>query len=367
MRFTFLLIIILTLSISACRNKSYPNLASEKLWVDINGNRINAHGGGILKFEGKYYWFGTYLVERSRKNESDEGVSCYSSVDLKNWKFEGLVLQTVDDKLSPLSRGCIIERPKVIHNKMTGKFVMWFHHELKGEGYSSALTALAVSDKITGPYEYKKSFRPNAKTWPLNYPDSLKTSFKNKISLLNVEGEKKKGLIVNGFFLRRDFEIGQMSRDMTLFVDTDEKAYHIHSSENNQTIHISELTDDYMDFTGKYIRVLAGEANEAPAIVKNNDKYYMISSGCTGWKPNPARSASSTKMMGDWKNIGNPIDGTQQQIATTFNAQSTHIIKMKDGYILMADKWTPSEIQKSEHLWLSLQFKNEKPIITQFD
>ena len=367
MRLFFLLLISLILSISACKNEKYSHFASEKLWVDINGNQINAHGGSILKFEGFYYWFGTYLIERSKKDESDEGISCYSSADLKNWTFEGLVLQTVENKLSPLTRGCIIERPKVIHNKMTGEFIMWFHHELKGEGYSSALTALAVSDKITGPYEYKKSLRPNAKTWPLNYPDSLKTQFKNKTNLLDFEGKKKKELIVNGYFLQRDFDIGQMSRDMTLFVDTDEKAYHIHSSENNQTIHISELTDDYMNFTGKYIRVLPGEANEAPAIVKNNDKYYMVSSGCTGWKPNPARAAMSTEIMGIWENLGNPINGTQQQISTTFNSQSTHIIKIKNKYILMADRWNPSEIQKSEHLWLSLQFKNEKPIITQFD
>jgi hypothetical protein len=60
-----------------------------------------------------------------------------------------------------------------------------------------------------------------------------------------------------------------MARDMTLFVGVDGKAYHIHSSENNQTLHVAELTDDYQNFTRKYTRVLEGKANEAPAIFKH--------------------------------------------------------------------------------------------------
>jgi len=35
-----------------------------------------------------------------------------------------------------------------------------------------------------------------------------------------------------------------MAREMTLFVDDDGKAYHIYSSEENSTTHISLLTDD---------------------------------------------------------------------------------------------------------------------------
>lgn len=46
-----------------------------------------------------------------------------------------------------------------------------------------------------------------------------------------------------------------MSRDMTLFVDDDGKAYHIYSSEDNLTLQIAELSDDYLSHTGKYIRI----------------------------------------------------------------------------------------------------------------
>lgn len=56
-------------------------------------------------------------------------------------------------------------------------------------------------------------------------------------------------------FVKRDLKDGQMSRDMTLFVDDDGKAYHIYSSEDNLTLQIAELADDYLSHTGKYIRI----------------------------------------------------------------------------------------------------------------
>ena len=83
----------------------------------------------------------------------------------------------------------------------------------------------------------------------------------------------KKGLLV-----KRDLEGGQMSRDMTVYVDDDGKAYHIYSSEENLTLQIAELTDDYTAHTGRYVRVAPGGHNEAPAIFKHNGTYWMITS-----------------------------------------------------------------------------------------
>ena len=44
-----------------------------------------------------------------------------------------------------------MERPKVIYNAKTGKFVMWLHLELKGQGYGPARAAVAVSDSPAVP------------------------------------------------------------------------------------------------------------------------------------------------------------------------------------------------------------------------
>ena len=45
--------------------------------------------------------------------------------------------------------------------------------------------------------------------------------------------------IEEGVHARHDLEDGQMSRDMTLFVDDDNKAYHIYSAEENLTLNIA--------------------------------------------------------------------------------------------------------------------------------
>jgi beta-xylosidase len=335
-----------------------------EIWPDTEGEHINAHGGGILYYNNTWYWFGESRLSRSEKDRSRYGVSCYSSKDLLNWKNEGLALRVVNDTVSLLRQGCVIERPKVIYNKKTGMFVMWFHHELKGKGYTAALTGVAVSDNITGPYKYLRSLRPNAGIWPQNFPEEYKKSTVKEGELKSGSNEWKV-VVMEGLFVRRDFEGGQMARDMTLFVDKDGKAYHIHSSEENMTLHFSELTDDYLDFTGKYFRVLPGGSNEAPAIFFNKGKYYMFTSGTTGWKPNPARLSVSKKLTGDWRTIGNPCRGTDNENKITFGSQSTYILPFqgKSSYIYMGDRWLPENLADSRHIWLPVEWEKGIPVI----
>jgi hypothetical protein len=125
-----------------------------KVWKDTDGVHINAHGGGILYYNGQYYWFGEHKVAGEKGNKAYVGVSCYSSKDLYNWKNEGIALSVVKDSSHPLAEGCIIERPKVIYNPKTRQFVMWFHHEPKNKGYAGALSGIAAADTPTGPYRY---------------------------------------------------------------------------------------------------------------------------------------------------------------------------------------------------------------------
>lgn len=340
-----------------------------QLWLDNNGEHINAHGGGFLFFNDTYYWFGEHKTEGEAGNKANVGVHCYSSKDLYNWKDEGIALSVSNDSSSLIVKGCIIERPKVIYNTKNKQFVMWFHHELKGKGYDAAMTGVAVSDKVTGPYTYIKSINPNKGEWPLNYPDNLKTVSSN------LEGVKRwseawNEEMVKGAILKRDFERGQMARDMTLFVDDDGKAYHIHSSEENTTLHIAALSDDYLQFTGKYTRVLINKSNEAPAIFKKGEKYFMITSGLSGWKPNAARSAVADHPLGPWSALGNPCRGSKEEVEKTFYSQSTFVLPIqgkKDTFIFMADRWTPENAIEGRYIWLPIEFEDEKPIIKWYD
>lgn len=316
-------------------------------WLDTDGVPINAHGGGVVFHEGKYHWFGEHKVEGDRGNYAWVGVRCYSSADLFTWKNEGIVLPVSDQPGSEIEAGCIMERPKVIHNKRTGKFALWFHLELKGQSYKAARTAVAVADKVTGPYRYLRSFRPNAGHWPVGFEASR-------------DGKSAPHLI-------RDHQVGQMSRDMTLFVDDDGKAYHIAASEENETLHISLLNDDYLDFTGKFIRVGAGRFHEAPAIVKHGGKYWMITSGCTGWAPNAARSLVAERLTGPWKELANPCVGINPDNGLgpekTFGGQSTYLLPVqgKPGTVIaMFDVWRPKNAIDGRYLWLPVEFGEDR-------
>jgi hypothetical protein len=77
-------------------------------------------------------------------------------------------------------------------------------------------------------------------------------------------------------YFKRDFEKGQMSRDMTLFVDEDESTYHITASEENQTLLISKLSDDYLSLTNEYVRVFPGGRNEATTIFKKRRQLFYV-------------------------------------------------------------------------------------------
>ena len=333
-----------------------------ELWLDNRGVHINAHGGGILFYNDKYYWFGEHKGEYS--NNALVGITCYSSEDLYNWQYEGVVLSVEDDTASDITSGCIMERPKVIYNPQTHKFVMYFHLELKGQGYNAARVGIAVSDQVTGPYKYLKSCRPNAGLFPENMTDEQKTATAQPADFEKWWTPEWFQAVNDGMFVRRDLESGQMSRDMTLFVDDDGKAYHIYASEENLTLQLAELTDDYLGYTGKYVRIAPGGHNEAPAIFKKDGKYFMITSGCTGWEPNAARLFSAETIYGPWTEHPNPCVGDDANLS--FHSQGTfilHVMSKKDVFIFMADRWIPRHPIDGRYVWLPIQFENGLPVL----
>lgn len=356
-----LLITLVVISSIACKNNlKYNSFTPGEIWTDKNDVHINAHGGGILYNNGKYYWFGEHKTEGQEGNMANVGVHCYSSTDLYNWKDEGISL-AVDSigSGSDIEKGCILERPKVIYNQKTKKYVMWFHLEPKGKGYKGALSGVAVSDNVTGPYIYQKAVRPNAGYFPVNVKDIHKGE--NKAQGLEFDGGSLPANVDTLNILGRDMKEGQMARDMTLFVDDDGKAYHIYSSEENSTLHIALLTDDYLSHSGIYTRNFPGRFMEAPAMFKHAGKYYLMMSGCTGWSPNQARSAVADSILGQWRELGDPCIGDTTK--TTFHSQSTFILPIhgKEGqFIYMGDRWRPKNAIDGRYVWLPVRFQGER-------
>jgi len=290
-------------------------------WKDEDGQLINAHGAGVLYFEETYYLFGeikkgtTTLVPNQNWDDfrvSAGGVSCYSSKDLLHWKYMGLALAPVaGDPENDLDTSRVIERPKVVYNEKSGKFVMWAH--IDKEDYSYARAGIAISDKPEGPYQYLGSFRPN----------------------------------------------GQMARDMTLFKDVDGKAYLIYASEDNNTMQVCLLSDDFLAPTEKFIRIFINQRREAPAMFTFQGKYFLITSLCSGWDPNPAMYAVADRVMGEWEVKGNPCVGPGAE--RTFDAQSSFVLAVPGepgSFIFMADRWDKNNLAGSGYLWLLFQIKD---------
>ena len=337
---------------------------TKERWKDVNNEYINAHGGGVLFHNGLYYWFGEHRPENGFTTEV--GVNCYASSDLQNWTHKGVALAVSEEPGSDIERGCIMERPKVIYNKKTGKFVMWFHLELKGKGYEAARSGVAVSDTPTGPYRFIRSGRVNAGKLPFDMDEQAQATMDTLNALHYAKWWTPQWVdaVGKGLILKRDFEGGQMARDMTVYVDDDGKAYHIFASEENLTLHIAELSDDYLSHTGKYVRVAPAGQNEAPAIFKKDGMYWMITSGCTGWAPNEARMFSAPSIWGPWAQHPNPCVGPNREI--TFGGQSTYILKVegrKDCFIFMGDIWRPEHPSDARYIWLPIQFKDGVPVV----
>lgn len=363
------LLTITTLSLTACA-QSQTAIRPGELWLDTDGTHINAHGGGILLHEGTYYWYGEHKSDTNGDSSAYVGIRVYSSTDLVNWTNEGVALPVSEDPGSDIARGSVMERPKVLYNESSGKFVMWLHLELKGHRYNAARTACAISDTPTGPFEYLYSTRPNAANFPINIDEDLRAAIiaRDKTLLERPAGETKAQ--ISDRLFARDFYGGQMARDMTLFLDDDGTAYHIFAAEENFTLHIAELDDTFTKHSGKYLRFIPGGHREAPAIFKRDGKYHMITSGCTGWKPNPAQHHVADSIWGPWTTTGNPCTGPRSNI--TFDSQSTFVLPVEGDngetdYIFMADRWRPKNPIDARYIWLPIDFESGTPVLRNTD
>lgn len=341
-------------------------LVNGQLWPDMYGKHINAHGGNVIKYNDTYYWYGEHRPYAGFTTE--RGVSVYSSKDMKTWRNEGIALAVSRDHGDEIERGCIMERPKVVYNAKTKTFVMLFHLELKDRGYEAARVAFARSSSPTGPFTFIRSMRVNAGKWPfdMSKKDIKEAKTTDASKWTQWWTDEWRAEVRKGMYLWRDMEGGQMSRDMTVYVDEKGKAYHITSSQDNLTLMISEMTDDYLDFTGKYTTVAPGGQNEAPCIFKHDGQLWMICSGCTGWAPNEARMFRSKSIWGPWEQVdhspfvGEATGYNNMPANKTFGGQGTYILDgVFDEPVFMADIWNPEHLSNSLHLWLPISFDDD--------
>ncbi|MFC9689285.1 glycoside hydrolase family 43 protein [Kribbella sp. NPDC056951] len=374
------LAVLSTTAVAAPAAPAYDSFRPGSEWKDTNGQVIQAHGGQVVPstdHRGRriWYWYGE---DRSKGYFDSPGVHLYSSYDLYNWKDEGLALRAMSSpdqfendayfsklykKYSPAqkdvvwrdlstnsvrtdgwARPSILERPKVIYNQATRKWIMWVHSDgpsspTSTSTYARAEAGVAIADSPKGPFRWIDSYR-------LNRVPSDSVPWCGTSSAFD--------------------PAGGMARDMSLFVDDDGKAYIIYSSEENRTMYISKLNRDYTYLSARpenavqgkdFVRTLACNQREAPAMFKSEGRYYLVTSGATGWDPNPARYATSSTILGQYADQGNPITGPGA--ANTYRSQSTNVIPIdakRNKFVFMGDRWTPNDLANAPYVWMPMSF-----------
>lgn len=300
----------------------WVNIKNGALWKDNRGKSVQAHGAGFLQIGDTWYMIG----EDRETAKWNPDVNMYSSKDFVNWKFERKIIQNgkhsfryPDGSTGSLGGNRMIERPKLLYCANTGKYVVWCHWEAGNYGASEA--AVFYCDSINGEYKLHWAGRP----------------------------------------------LGVKSRDCTVFQDDNGKAYFVSTTEENQHIGLFELSDDYLSVV-KHTRLFEWQSREAPAIVKIDGTYFMISSACTGWDPNQAKISYSKSLTGGWssnQNIGNGI-AYDTQPASVLTLQGTEGI----SYIFVGDRWQDPDLAESKTIMFPVTFNGNSINFTyreQFD
>jgi hypothetical protein len=279
----------------------YNSIHPGQPWLDTDGKRIQAHGGSVMFIDGVYYWYG------ENKENTDgirdvwhNGVRCYSSTDLYNWKDLGIIIPVEDDDRSSLHPASMMDRPHIIYNKQTGKYVCWLKIMQKD---GSQTETVLVADKLPGPYtKVKEGLKP----------------------------------------------LGMNAGDFDLVVAPDGKAYYYFERVHSETI-CADLTADYTDVTGYYSTHFPHPyppyVREATAHFTRNGKQYLLTSGTTGYFPNPSEAAIADTWHGPYTVLGNPHRNDASN--TSFHSQISSVFKVegkKDLYIAAADRWLPDKM-----------------------
>ncbi|KAH7014383.1 galactan 1,3-beta-galactosidase [Microdochium trichocladiopsis] len=286
----------LTALLSACAQATLQ-IVPGATWTATNtGKHVQAHGAGIIKVGSTFYMIG----EDKTDGSAFQNINCYSSTNLVEWTYVGALLsRTASGDLGP---NRVVERPKVIFNQSTGKYVLYLH--IDSSDYGEAKVGVATGDSVCGKYNYLGSWRP----------------------------------------------LGFQSRDQGLFQDTDGKAYLLTEDRANG-LRINALTADYLNTTGTSSVYLWNRSIESPAILKQGGYYFMFGSLLTGWDPNDNVYSYATSLSGPWSAWQNFAPAGSK----TFTSQTTYILPLSSTTaIYMGDRWVSTNLMRSTYVWLPL-------------
>ncbi len=285
----------------------YSSIRPGKFWYDTEGKRIQAHGGSVFYADGTFWWYGenkegvTGMATGERCRNWHHGVRCYSSKDLYNWQDEGLIVPESDDPSNPFYPENIMDRPHIIYHETTKKYVLWAKTVQKGQAFRTAKFSVCVGDSLHS-LQYVKT----------------------------VDSDP------------------HFAGDFDLFKDG-EKAYAVFEYPHSEMI-VRELNDEYTGFAEKWSSHIPLESppfvREAPAYFERNGRKFILTSGTTGYYPNPTIAYDITDLHGEWIDLGDPCENDQNH--NSFHCQFSSVFKhpkIPDLYIALGDRWLTDLVQ----------------------
>lgn len=146
------------------------------------------------------YWYSEWFNETSGQG----GVGACSTVDYNEWRNEGIVVH-FDNLSDPFgnaftagSNGSLMaDRPKVIFNTKTNKFVMWMH--VDNATNTMGLAGVATSTYPNGPFTFERSFYPDA---PIESPggQSINETRDQTIAMLDTAAGEQRAFLLRSYY-----------------------------------------------------------------------------------------------------------------------------------------------------------------------
>ncbi len=276
-------------------------LAAGIAFMDTAGERVNAHGGGIIEVDGTFYLHGEFFLSATT-DHTFHGFAMYSSRDLATWSSEGIILPTQPSgELGPNRIG---ERPHIIKCPASGEFVLYAH--AASEDYQSDKEVVyATSSVVNGQYTYQGPLR-------------------------NASGQ----LIVHS--------------DISAFADST-GAYVL-----TESGHVYPLAEDCHSWlSDQSVSAVNGPSGgaESPTVFKADGRYYWLGSYKTGWRANNNFYSTAPAMTGPWTYRGYlaPVADPGNEISDerTWLSQVTWVQPVEgcEGtvYVYLGDHWDGTE------------------------
>lgn len=93
----------------------------------------------------------------------------------------------------------------------------------------------------------------------------------------------------------------------------------------------------------------------APVIVRIADRYFMLSSACTGWAPNQCKLSYSSSLKGGWSPLTNIGDDK------AFRTQPAAILQIRGTlqttYLYVGDRWMDPDLPSTKTIVFPIAFE----------